>query len=194
MGIIEDLGPEAQKEVIKLHGTGMSYNAIADEISLKHKSEVTKRQIETYLNRKKGQTIKVLKEDKNFQSKLQKRLFDTTTQLEKLNSEMWELFYKLKKDPEFVDKRVMCPKCNHKFTVKMKQMEIFLKTADILLRQIKHVDEILGKTQKSALNITYNHVELTKQLTQVLPKILENAEKKNLCKINKKKMKKYIIP
>jgi len=40
--------------------------------------------------------------------------------------------------------------------------------------------------QNRALNITYNIVDLSKKLTQVIPQLFEKAERSGLIKIKKK--------
>jgi len=75
--------------------------------------------------------------------------------------------------------------------VQLKSYGTLLKTAEVLLSQIRHVDAVLGKMQKKSLNINYNYVDLSKKIGIVLPNLLNTMEKKGIIKLNKKRLKVY---
>jgi len=185
-GNVEQLGEKAQKQAIKLKVQGLSVSAITDELNKDFTANLTTDQVENYLRRQSNKTFNILKEDKKFQEKLAKQYFDTISQMNELNNEMREFFMEIRKDPEYSDKYVVCPECNHKFTVQMKTFGTLIKAADHLLNQIKHVDNILGKMQNKSLTVNYNFVDLSKKLINVMPQLLERAERMGIAKINKK--------
>lgn len=185
------MGREAQTSAIKLSAEGLTAQAIADNLNEKFGADLNENQVRMFLTRKKHKTFQVLKEDKNFQTKLAKQYFGTIDQMRDLNSEMWKFFYEVRKDPEFSSKQVFCPECNHKFRVQLKSFGTLLKTAEHLLKQIQHVDTVLGKLQNKSLNITYNYVDLSKKLTQVMPQMFARAERQGLIKIKNRKMTKF---
>ncbi len=190
-GKVESLGESAQKKAIKLSVSGMTYSSIADELNKEFDSDLKSEDVKNFLRRKQKATAILLKEDKNFQNKLVQTYFDTISQLKEINSEIWKLFYEIKKDPEFISKLVSCPKCGKKIHIQLKTFGSLLKAADVLLNQIKHVDTILGKMQKKSLNITYNYVDLSKKIGIVMPNLLIKLEKRGLIKVNKKRLKSY---
>jgi hypothetical protein len=193
MGKVEDLGEKAQTKAIKLKAQGMSAQAIADELNKEFNADLTYEQVKHFLVRKKDAAFKVLKEDKNFQEKMAKQYFDTLKQLTDLNSEMWNFFYEIKREPELKDKIIKCKHCGRRMVLQMQSYGLLLKTAEHLLNQIKHVDEVLGKMQSKNLNITYNIVDLSKKLTAVMPAILEKLDRQGVIKLKKKKMKEYYL-
>jgi len=192
-GAIEQLGAKAQKETIKLSVEGLTSQAIADRLNQKYGSEITYDEVKNFLKRKQKTTAILLKEDKHFQTKMVKTYFDTIQQIRELNSEMWKLFYEIRKDPEYVSKSVECIHCHRKFSVQLKSFQTLLKAADTLLNQIKHVDTVLGRMQKKSLSINYNYVDLSKKIGLVMPQLLGNLEKRGLIKQNKKRVKEYYV-
>jgi hypothetical protein len=190
-GAVENLGEDAQKQAIELSVSGLTSQTIADKLNEQFNSNITSEEVKNFLKRKSKATSIMLKQDKNFQNKLAQAYFDTVKQLRDLNSEMWKVFYEMRKDPEFLSKTVTCPHCDKKLTVQLKTYSSLLKTADVLLNQIKHVDAILGKMQKKSLNITYNYVDLSKKIGLVMPDLLAQMEKRGVLRINKKKLKLY---
>ncbi|MDD5332071.1 MAG: hypothetical protein PHE43_04645 [Candidatus Nanoarchaeia archaeon] len=190
-GAVENLGEDAQKQAIELSVSGLTSQTIADKLNEQFNSNITSEEVKNFLKRKNKATSIMLKQDKNFQNKLAQAYFDTVKQLRDLNSEMWKVFYEMRKDPEFLSKTVICPHCDKKLTVQLKTYSSLLKTADVLLNQIKHVDAILGKMQKKSLNITYNYVDLSKKIGLVMPDLLAQMEKRGVVRINKKRLKLY---
>lgn len=190
-GSVENLGKEAQEEAIKLSVTGMSAQAITDQLNSKYNSTLSLREVQSYLRRRKNKTIKIIKEDKKFQDKMVEQYFDTIQQMKDLNAEMWKLFYDLKNNPELIFKTITCPECEKEITIKIKNYQTLLKTSEVLLNQIRHVDAVLGKLNKKSLNITYNYVDLSKKIAIAMPKILIDLEKKGMIKVNKTRLKKY---
>lgn len=191
---LEDYGEECQKLCIALHTQGMSLNAISDELNLKFNADLTRKQIEKFLERSRkkiGQEI--VKQKDSFNLKLTQQAFDTLAQLKDLNSSMWELFYELKENPEQSSKKIICPKCNKNISIHVNSYESLTKIASHLLSEIEHQDKLLGKLKQSSLNITYNYVDLSKKLSIFIPKLLKQYEEKGVIKIiNKRKFKEYI--
>jgi len=189
-GEIEQLGQEAQELAITLSVEGLANSAIADRLNEKYASQLNSEMVKAFLSRNRDKSFKIVKESKNFETKMAKHYFDSLNKMNTLCNEMWEFFYEIKKDPEFSSKQVFCPSCEHKFRVQQKSFGTFLKTAEHLLAQIKHVDAVLGKMQNKSLNVTYNYVDLSKKMVQIIPELFHDAEKKGLIKIkNKKKLK-----
>ncbi len=191
MGRVEDLGPEAQEKCIKLKASGMSRGAIADEMNKLFSSELTIDEVSSFLRRQSDKSFKLLKEDKNFQAKMSKHYFSTLEKVNELCDEMWDLFYDLKNNPEYQSKTAICSDCGSKVVVLMPIIQNRVKIAEHLLNQIKHVDAVLGKMQKQSINITYNVVDMSKKLNQVMPQLFQQAERRGLVKIKKNRLKKY---
>jgi len=186
-GKIEELGESAQKEAIKLFVEGLSDGAIADRLNEKYNSDISRGAVSAFRKRNKDKSFQVLKNQKNFDQKMAKVYFDTLTQLNALNSEMWEFFLELKKNPELKDKIIKCTKCGHRIILQMQSYGLLIKAADHLLKQIEHVDKVLGKMKDKNLTINFNYVDLSKKLMQVFPQIAHEMEKQGIIKIIKKK-------
>jgi len=190
-GNVEQLGEKVQNQAIKLSIEGLNSQSIADKLNEENNSNLSSLDIKTFLRRSQKRTAMIIKEDKNFQNKMIDTYFDTIKQLKDINSEIWKLFYEIKKDPEYISRSAECPKCHNKFSVQLKTYGSLLKTAEVLLNQIKHVDTILGKMQKKSLNVTYNYVDLSKKIGFVIPNMLLQLEKRGVLKVNKKRLKSY---
>lgn len=190
-GIIEQLGPDIQKKIIKLSVSGMSAGSISLEINKEYQSEITSENIREFLRRKQKDTSILLKEDKNWKMKVKDEFEDTVKQLKDLNAEVWKFFYELRKNPEYKDKIIVCTKCHHRMILQLQSYGLLLKTADTILKQIEHIDKVMGKLQKNSLNINYNYVDLSKKIGLVLPNLLYMMEKKGIVKLNKKRLKMY---
>jgi len=186
-GKLEQLGGKAQKEAIKLSVEGLSHGAIADKLNEKYNSDLSADTVRFFLKRNKNKTFQILKEDKNFQNKMVKQYFDTLTQLNQLNAEMWKFFYEIRRDPEHSSKQIFCPKCNHKFRVQLKSFGTLLKTSEILLKQIEHVDKVLGKMKDNNLTINYSYTDMSKKLQMIFPELANEMAKQGIIKIIKKK-------
>jgi len=184
---IEQLDNKIQKKIIELKVRGLSNQAIADEINLLYKTNLTANMVNNYTDKRQKTAFKLMKEKNKLDEKLAEQYFNSLSQLNKLNSEMWEFFYESKKEPELKHTTVICPKCNKKFSVQMKSYSTFLKTAEHLLKQIEHVDKVLGRLQKKQITIKYNYLDLSRKLTLIIPKMLEKLEKQGYIKIKKKK-------
>jgi hypothetical protein len=191
-GKIEQLGEEAQKKALKWKIEGLSYQAIADKISEEH-SFVTKEEVEGFLKRKKTQIFQVAREDKNFREKMAHSYWDTINQLKDLNAEMLEFFYALKKNPDTVIKKAKCPECGEWVEFQISEFNTLLKTADVLLRQIKHADETIRKAQENSLNITVNMFDATQKIVKIMPEVFEIAERRGIIKKwNKSKLRDFM--
>lgn len=196
-GSVENLGEKVQKEIIRMKVSGMSSAAIADQINAENNSDLTVKQIDSFMARNREDMTKILKEDKNFQGRLLNQAFDAIAQLKDLNGEMWKLFFELKKNPELFRKEVQfnCKDCGemNKVMVETKSYKDFIKLADHLMQQIRHQNDLLGKLTSKNLTINYNVVDLSKKLTQVMPQLFERAERLGMIKGYKKRKKRKEI-
>ena len=186
-GKIEGLGESAQKEVIKWSVEGLSDGAIADKLNEKYATDVSSDAVKAFRQRNKNKSFQVMKDQKNFDQKMAKVYFDTLTQLNTLNSEMWGFFLELKQNPELKDKIIKCTKCGKRMTLQMQSYGLLIKAADHLLKQIEHVDKVLGNMKDKNLTVNFNYVDLSKKLMQVFPQIANEMEKQGIIKILKKK-------
>lgn len=191
MGSIDDLGLKIQQLAINLRAEGLTYQSIANRLSSECNKEVSVDEVRNFLAKNEKNAIKVLKSSDKMQTKLAETYFNTLTQLNDLNREMWSFWYDLRKNPEFQEKSFSCKKCGSSNMVRVQQYSNMLKAADHLLNQIRHVDAVLGKLQKKGINITYNYVDLSKKIQAIVPKILQNTNPnviKKIMKTSKKKM------
>jgi hypothetical protein len=118
--------------------------------------------------------------------------FDTIKQIKSINSEMWKVFYDLKKTPEYKDKIITCNHCHKRLVINIQSYGLLLKAADTILRQIQHVDQVLDRLKTKSFNVNYNFVDLSKKIAIVMPKMLNDLEKRGIAKIiNKRKFKEY---
>ena len=184
---IEKLDQKLQEEIIKLRITGFSFRALADKLNNEHNLDLTKEDFQSYFNRRTDIAAKVIKGSDKMQQQLTEQHLKTIGQIKSLNDEMWELFYKLKEN-ETIWKEFKCWSCGNTNKLKLKSYQNMIKVADHLLKQIQHVDQVLGKLEKKQFNITYNYVDLSKKLTQVVPHLVEKLEKQGIIKIKKKKI------
>lgn len=174
---IETLSQSAQDKVFELKGKGMSNSAIADQVNQEFGSDLTYGDVFAYFNKRQDKAIKALKESGQFEKKMAEKYFDTIDQLGNLNAELWEFFYNLKSNPAFKEKILRCEHCTKPTVVKIDDHSILLKSADHLLKQIAHVDSILGRLQKKSLTISYNVVDLNKKIEVALPDFLNRLER-----------------
>jgi len=186
-GKIEELGEEAQKEVIKFGVEGLSNGAISDQLNAKYGTDISSSAVAAFRKRNKNKSFQVLKDEKNFDQKMAKVYFDSLTQLNTLNSEMWAFFLEIKNNPELKDKIIKCSKCGKRMVLQMQSYGLLIKAADHLLKQIDHVDKVLGKMKDKNLTVNFNYVDLSKKLMQVFPQIAHEMEKQGIIKIIKKK-------
>jgi len=184
----EKLDEKLQQLILRLKMEGWSARAIADKLNAEYDTELFPEDVSNLFKKREKEAIKMANKPE-FQEKIIKQYFDTIEQLKRLNGEMWSFFYALKQDPEKTTKSVSCPKCRHIFKVQVQSFQALLKTADHLLKQIQHVDTVLGRMQKKQINVTYNYVDLSRKLTQIYPELLLKAERLGLAKINKRKLK-----
>ena len=190
-GKVEGLGEKAQKKAIKLSVEGLSHQSVADELSKEYGTEVSLQEVKSFISRNKKKSIQILKEDKKFQGKMLEQYFDTVQQIKNLNSELWKFFYELRKTPEYKDKIIICTKCHHRMILNIQSYGLLLKTAEQILKQIEHVDKILGKLQNKSFNVTYNYTDLSKKIAIALPNLLHGMEQRGIIKVNKKRLKVY---
>jgi len=186
-GKIEELGADAQKFAITGSVEGLSHGAIADKLNEQYQSDLTAETVGAFLKRNKNKSFQILKEDKNFQTKMAKHYFDSLSQVNQLNAEMWQFFLEIKKNPELKDKILKCTKCGHKMVLQMQSYGLLIKAADHILKEIEHVDKVLGRMKDKNLTINYNYVDLSKKLTQIFPEIAKEMDKQGIIKIIQKK-------
>ena len=189
-GKIESLGKNAQIKAIKLSVGGQTYQAIADQLSEEYNTELTSDNIQSFVTRNKQKSINLLKEDKKLQTKFAETYFDTIKQLTDVNSEIWKLFYEIRKTPEKRYVSATCS-CGKKVSIEVENYASLLKAAEVILKQIEHVDKVMGKLKQKSYNINYNYVDLSKKISFILPKLLNNMEKQGIVKVNKKRLKLY---
>ena len=190
-GNLEQLGEKAQKRAIQLNIEGLTHQAVADKLNEEFKGNLSSSDVASFISRQKNKSLDFLKSDKKYQEKLVDEYFNTVQQLKEVNSQLWEFFYELRKNPEYKDKIITCPKCKHRLTLNMQSYGLLLKTADTILRQIEHVDRVIGKLKSSSSNITYNFVDLSKKLAIAVPQMLHQMEQRGIVKVNKKRLKLY---
>lgn len=188
---IEQLGREAQQKAIKLAVEGLSYQAIADELNKDYDATITSQNVQSFIRKQKDKSIKFMKEDKHFQSKLVETAWDTFQQMKAINGELYSLFLELRKNPDETDKKIVCPHCNKSFQIRLKNYLTLLKTADTILNQIRHADRVLGRLNKKSLNISYNFVEISKKIALAMPQLMHDMERKGLIKINSRRFKTF---
>lgn len=186
-GKVEDLGEAAQKRALKLIVEGLSHSAVADKLNEEFSADLTTENVGQFYRRNKNKSFSVLKEERNFDQKLAKTYFDTLNQINALNSELWKFFYEIKKEPELKDKIIKCSKCGRRIVLQMQSYGLLIKTAEQILKQIEHVDKVMGRIRDKSLTINYNYVDLSKKLIQVIPQLFHDAERQGLIKIIKRK-------
>ena len=191
-GRVEQLGAKAQKKAIQLNVEGLSHSAIADELNKEFLAELSTNEIRAFLTRKKEQVFQLSRTDKNFREKMAKTYWDTVQQLRELNSDMIKFFQDLKNNPDFTVKKFVCKECREENSVEVPNYATTLKAADVILRQIKHADDIIKRAQENNLNITINMVDATAKIVKIMPTIFDIAEKRGIIKkYNKGKLKEF---
>lgn len=186
-GKVEQLGEAAQKMALKLIVEGVSQSAVADKLNEEFGADLTTECVNLFYKRNKNRSFQVLKDQRNFDVKLAKTYFDTLNQINSLNSELWEFFYEIKKQPELKDKIIKCTKCGRRIILQMQSYGLLLKTAEQILKQIEHVDKVMGRIRDKSLTINYNYADLSKKLINVVPQLFHDAEKQGLIKIIKRR-------
>jgi len=185
---VEELSPKLQDKIITLKAQGYSNQAVADLINNEFETDLTKHEIVSYFRKRRDKSIEVLRKDKKLQKKLAERYFNTIEQINILNHEMWEFWYSLKKSPETSFKRLKCPKCGKEISIEERNYKTLLKAAEQILKQIEHVDKVIGRLKKENLTINIDTVDLSKNLSVVIPRLLERLEKQDIIKIKKKRL------
>ncbi len=191
-GLVENLGEEAQKKVVEMSVKGFNSSVIADEINMKYNTDFDSKVIRTFLIRAKKKVFNYAQQDKNFQGKIAKSLFDSAKQLNELNSELWKFFLEIKKNPELKDKIITCHKCGSRQTINIQSYGLLLKASREILATIQQVDKVLGRvgSEKSPLKVEINLVDLTQKLQVIMPQMLENLKQRGfISKYNKNKFK-----
>lgn len=183
---VERESDEVKEAIIDLRAQGFSNEAIAGEVNVKFGCDLTDSDISNYFMKNQNKVIEVLNKSEKFQERLAEQYFNSVEKVNTLANEMWKFFYDVKKDPELTNRVVDCPHCKKQFSVKIKQYSDFIKIADHLLKQIQHVDAVLGKLQNKNLSINYNVVDINQKIVKIMPQILERLERQDIIKIKKK--------
>jgi hypothetical protein len=186
-GTIEELGIEAQKLTIKLKAEGFTNSSISNHLSSQYGKEITALEVASFFKRNEEASVKAIKENDKLQTQVAQTYFNTLTQLNELNKEMWKFWYELRKNPEVSVSKIKCSSCGRIAEIEHKQYGTLLKASDHLLAQIRHVDEILGKLQKKGINITYNYLDLSKKLAVAIPDMLKRTNPMIIRRLLKKK-------
>ncbi len=193
MKIDRELTFEEQEELITMKAQGLTGQEIADHFNEKKNTNFTGQDVLDFINRRKENAIKVMQKSGQIENKLAEQYFNSINQLNALNKDMWDAFIKIKESPEYKQSSVVCPHCRNSVKVSFRSAAELVKAADHLMKQIEHVDKVLQRLKTTGLNVTYNITELTQQLNQVVPQMLETYEKKGEIKIKKKKLLKQVI-
>ncbi len=186
-GKVEELGATAQKEAITWSIEGISHGAISDKLNEKYNSDLSSDTISSFLKRNKNKSFQVYKDQKNFDQNMAKHYFNSLNQINQLNSEMWKFFLEIKKNPELKDKIIKCTKCGRRLILQMQSYGLLIKAADHILKEIEHVDRVLGKMKDTNLTLNFNYVDMSQKLMQVFPQIAQEMERQGIIKILKKK-------
>jgi len=161
----EVLDTKEVKDALKMKAKGMTYSSIAQEFSAIKGKELSADDFKNLFLKREKAALKEIKEDET--GRLSSQYFDTINQMRDLNNAMWKFFYELKEEGNIKEA---------------------VRVADHLLKQLEHVDKVLGRLQDKGLNITINKVDLSKKLAIIVPKMFEKAEKKGAIKIKNKKL------
>jgi len=184
--IEEELNDEEQAEIFALKGRGLNSGAIASEMNKKYFCDISSDDVSKYLSKKKDKAVEALKKADKFEQKIAEQYFQSVTQMNELNQKLWAEFYSVKADPEYSEKTIVCG-CGRKHTVKFKTAGEVVKIADHLLKQIQHVDRVVGRLKNTNLNVTYNITDMTDKIVKIMPNLLNRYERKGIIKIRSKK-------
>lgn len=184
---IEDLDDLTKDQLIEQKGLGMSNQEITNKLNAEVTgSDFSVKQVSDFLKKKQTDAIKTLQKDGSFEKKMAEKYFNSMDQLNELNRQVWQEFYKMKTDPIYKEQTVTCS-CGKKHTVRFKSGTEIVKISDHILKQIQHVDALLGKIRNGALNITYNYVDIAQNIQKIVPDILRRYERTGVIKILKKR-------
>jgi hypothetical protein len=185
---IEELDEKIQNDLIDLKGKGLSNQDISKEINNKWFLDLSEQDIKNFAFKKKDEAIKLLHKEGKLSGEIAKKYFSTIGQLNELNKEMWDLFYKIKSDPDYSERTISCPECNRQMKIRFKNHESLMRASEVLLKQISHVDEVLGRLSKQSISVTYNFVDMAQKINKIMPDVLDKFERRGLIKkIRKKK-------
>jgi DNA repair ATPase RecN len=188
---LEDYGQSCQNLAVKLKAENLSIPSITSELNLKFNGNLTEDQVKKFLGRSKNKIMKLIKCDKNYETKLTNSMIDGVAQILELNQNLWALYYDLRKNPEQTEKSFTCPYCNKHFKEKIKSYITLLKISQEILEQIKHQDSNLRRMREKNFNIKYSVTDLSKKISFVLPDLLSTLERKGLIKIIKKRLRQH---
>jgi ssDNA-binding Zn-finger/Zn-ribbon topoisomerase 1 len=185
--IENEVSLEDQEDIFQKKAQGFSDRQIAEDLSVTY-PEITYQDVNAFLTKRKQNAVKVMRESGKLEQKFAEQYFDTINQLNELNQAILQEFYALKENPEYRQTEVACPECGKKIKVRYKSSQELIRAADHLLKQISHVDEILGRLKKNAsTNVTYNIVDMTQKVVKIVPDIIAQYERRGYIKVLKKK-------
>jgi hypothetical protein len=196
---LDGLTKELKEKIIEMKAEGHSNSSIADFLNGENALTelITQSDVFIWANRQEDNIIKIMKAKGNFDKKMAEKYFNSIEQLNNLNSEAWELLYKLKEDPEMKEKVVSCPHCQKSFKIKIQEIQTLIKTIDTVLKQIQHVDTVLGKLNKKSLNVNYSIVDINTKISKVMPDVIERMQREgtldNLVRQLKRKKKLLVV-
>lgn len=187
---VDELCEEGKKKILELKGQGLSNGTIANQINSEYVFDLNETDIYNFVTKQTKNAVKVMQKKGEFENRMAEQYFNTIEQLKELNSQMWKEFYSLRQSPDYKERIISCEKCNNKIKVRLKSAVDIIKAADHLLKQIEHVDTILGKLRKTSLNmnVNYNIVEMTEKINRIMPNLMEKYERMGAIKIKKKKL------
>lgn len=184
---IEELNANIQKEILDLKNSGMIYSEIAKTINNKYYFDINEQDIKNFGFKKKKEAIQNLYEEGRLGKAIAEKYFNTIGQLNEANKNIWEIIYKIKADPDYKEKMVSCPHCHRAFKIQLKNYSEIIIAQDHLLKQIAHVDEVLGRLSKEKISVTYNFVDMANKINKIMPEVLDKFERRGLIRRIRKK-------
>ena len=179
----QQISDEVGEFLIKSYAQGNSFETIADEANAKFSTTLSRQSVSKFLKETRGTVLKVIKEKGNFEQKLAETYFNTLIQVNELNNDMKELFNKMKAQGFVTDKEVSCPGCKMRFNVRVMATTDVVKVADHLLKEVEHVDKVLGRLKNQSLNITMDVTDINDKIQILLPKLLQRLEQTGSIKV-----------
>jgi hypothetical protein len=177
----EELGENACEKMRKMFLSGMSLQAIADDISGEF-GEISRKEVQGFIKRESKSLLKIERAEKGYEEKVLDTYREAVGQFKELNNEAWKIFYDIKKEAETSQKLITCEKCHHKNYVEINNYNPLIKSCDHLLAQITLSNKIL-KNLGSSKPISINVVDFSRKLSVQLPALLKTMEAKNFIKI-----------
>lgn len=172
---IEELGEKATEKAIEYKAMGLTYQAIADRLNGENDSQLTDKDIRDFLVKRKKLVFEVAAKEETLNQRLTEQYFNTIESIKQLHSEMWDMFYKMKAEAT------------------ERNWKDVISAANQILKQIEHVDKILGRLQTGSINISYNYVDMSKKIAQIIPQTLIKLQDRGAIKIKNKRLVEELI-